>query len=50
MKTDDIFPNRIEKAKEILDLFLREGRTERIGLIIFAGRTFVIAPGTGDIS
>jgi Ca-activated chloride channel homolog len=48
MKTDDIFPSRIDKAKEVIDIFLREKIEHKIGYTIFAGRTFLLSPPTYD--
>ena len=50
MKSEDIKPNRLEKAKfEIRNLVARLGG-DRIGLIIFAGQAFTQFPLTTDYS
>ncbi|HEX7572282.1 MAG TPA: VWA domain-containing protein, partial [Bacteroidota bacterium] len=50
MKSEDIKPNRLEKAKfEIRNLVSRLGG-DRIGLIIFAGQAFTQFPLTTDYS
>ncbi len=48
MLAEDIAPNRIRKAKEILDTFITKLDHNRIGLIIFAGKPFIISPPTFD--
>lgn len=50
MKTDDILPSRIEKAKAVIRNYLEKDDTSNIGYIIFAGRTFVMSPPTQDIT
>lgn len=49
MKTDDILPSRIEKAKEVIRNYLEKDDMSRIGYIVFAGRTFVMSLPTRDI-
>lgn len=48
MKADDIKPSRLERAKEVIDTFLHQDRTDAIGYIIFAGRTFLLSPLSYD--
>lgn len=48
MKTDDIAPSRIEKAKEVIDSFLMRNQASAIGYIIFAGKSFVMSPPSMD--
>ncbi len=48
MKTDDISPSRIEKAKEVIDSFVTRDQASAIGYIIFAGKTFVMSPPSMD--
>jgi Ca-activated chloride channel homolog len=48
MKTDDISPNRLAKAKEVMESFVSKNTSDNIGYVIFAGRTFVLAPPTYD--
>ncbi len=48
MLAEDISPNRIVKAKNILDSFIEKLNHNRVGLIIFAGKPFVISPPTFD--
>jgi Ca-activated chloride channel family protein len=50
MFAEDIYPNRIQRAKyEISDLFSTL-RGERVGLTIFAGQSFLQMPLTSDYS
>lgn len=48
MKTDDISPNRLDKAKEVVESFVSKNTSDTIGYVIFAGRTFVLVPPTHD--
>lgn len=44
----DIKPNRLEKTKEIAADFVSKREHDNIGLVLFAGETFVKAPLTQD--
>ncbi len=48
MKTDDVYPDRLSKAKEVLDWFMRGNTLDNIGYTIFAGRAFLMAPLSQD--
>jgi Ca-activated chloride channel family protein len=48
METDDISPSRIEYAKSLLIEKIQD--LPASGLIIFAGKTFVLSPLTTDIT
>ena len=48
MLADDIAPSRLERAKEILVNFLSHQSTNQYGLVIFAGKAFVLSPLTTD--
>ncbi len=50
MQTDDIEPNRLEKAKELIGKFFEKKELGNIGYIAFAGKPFVLSPLTNDIS
>ncbi len=50
MLTDDISPNRLEKAKELIGKFLEKRKSVRIGYVVFAGKPFILSPLTDDIS
>jgi len=50
MLAEDLKPNRIEAAKEVINNFI-DGRTsDKIGLVIFAGQSFTQCPLTIDYS
>lgn len=48
MQAEDLPPNRLEAAKEVLDRFVSGLKTDRVGLIVFAGRAFTQCPLTSD--
>lgn len=48
MLAEDISPNRIEVAKNILLNFIASRKSDRVGLIIFAGKPFVSIPFSSD--
>ena len=48
MLTEDVFPNRIEVAKEVASDFIRGRPNDNIGLTIFAGEAFTQCPMTVD--
>jgi Ca-activated chloride channel family protein len=48
MDAQDIRPSRIERAKDQISLFIDQLRGDRIGLVAFAGRSFVQSPLTDD--
>ena len=48
MLSDDINPSRLEKAKELLEKFIKEDRASLIGYVIFAGKTFLMSPPSLD--
>jgi Ca-activated chloride channel homolog len=50
MLTDDLKPNRINAAKRILSDFLGQVKGARVGLQVFAGRSFTQCPLTTDLS
>ena len=50
MLAEDIYPNRIETAKAVMKNFISSRTTDRIGLIIFAGKPFVSIPFSTDYS
>jgi Ca-activated chloride channel homolog len=49
MLAEDIQPNRIEKAKEIIHTFLTKELNSKIALIIFAGKPIILSPFSTDI-
>ncbi len=50
MKSEDIKPSRLEKAKRDVSSLLRQLSGDRVGLIVFAGDAFVQFPLTADYS
>jgi Ca-activated chloride channel family protein len=48
MLAEDIAPNRIEAAKQTIDTFLQKLDSDRIGIILFAGKPFASVPLTFD--
>lgn len=48
MLAEDYSPNRLERAKLAISKLVDELRNDRIGLIIFAGKSFVQLPVTSD--
>lgn len=50
MYADDVAPNRLERAKKIIDESLNQLGGDRVGLIVFAADAYSIAPLTTDYS
>ena len=48
MLSEDVSPSRLERAKKIGERLIQELRTERIGLIFFAGEAYMQMPLTTD--
>ena len=48
MLAEDILPNRLEKAKIELTSFMDNLKGDRVGLVVFAGSSFVACPLTLD--
>jgi len=48
MGTTDLFPSRFEAAQSVASDFIRGRTSDRIGLIVFAGKAFTQAPLTLD--
>jgi Ca-activated chloride channel family protein len=48
MLAEDIAPNRLEKAKNIISKLIDKFENDKIGLIVFAGDAFVQLPITND--
>ena len=48
MKSEDIRPNRLEKAKRDVSELLRKLSGDRVGMVVFAGDAFVQFPLTSD--
>lgn len=50
MLAEDLSPNRLEAAKEVASSFVAGRTSDRIGLVVFAGRAFTQVPLTLDYS
>jgi len=50
MLSEDIKPNRLERAKQVISKLIDKMQSDRIGLIVFAGDAFVQLPLTTDYS
>ena len=50
MKSEDIRPSRLEKAKRDVSDLLHKLQGDRVGLVVFAGEAFVQFPLTADYS
>lgn len=48
MKAEDAKPNRLMQAKQGISQMISRLKTDRIGIVIFAGSSFVHLPLTGD--
>jgi Ca-activated chloride channel family protein len=49
MLAEDIKPNRLEKAKQIIKTLLLKFGSDRVGVVLFAGDAFVYLPLTIDL-
>ncbi|MBT3217135.1 MAG: VWA domain-containing protein [Candidatus Marinimicrobia bacterium] len=48
MLATDFEPNRLEAVKKTADMFIQEREGDRMGLLVFAGETFIQCPLTVD--
>ena len=48
MEARDFRPNRLEAAKAVADLFVKNRKNDRIGLVVFASESFIQSPLTLD--
>ncbi len=48
MLAPDVSPDRLERARLLARRIVREMRTDRVGLVVFAGRAYVLSPLTTD--
>jgi Ca-activated chloride channel family protein len=48
MEANDLTPNRLDSAKRALQQFLSTRSTDRVGLVLFAGKPFTSVPLTFD--
>ncbi len=50
MLAQDIKPNRLERAKQLVNKLMEQMENDRVGLVLFAGRAYVQMPLTTDHS
>ena len=50
MQAEDLYPNRLSRAKRSIEELLTYLRSDRIGIVVFAGEAFVQLPITSDYS
>ena len=50
MLAQDFKPNRLEAAKEVAKKFIKDREGDRLGLIVFAGESYIQCPLTRDIN
>jgi len=50
MKAEDLSPNRLERAKRAMLQMLEELKSDRLGIIVFAGQAYTQLPITTDYS
>lgn len=50
MQAEDLYPNRLARAKRSIEELLRYLKSDRIGIVVFAGEAFVQLPITSDHS
>ncbi len=48
MKAEDLKPNRLEAAKNVAENFINKRISDRIGLVVFARKSFTVVPPTLD--
>ncbi|MBR3566080.1 MAG: VWA domain-containing protein [Paludibacteraceae bacterium] len=48
MMAEDVAPNRLERAKQMMSKIIDERRDDKIGIIVFAGQAYVQLPITTD--
>ena len=50
MKAEDFKPNRLEHAKRAIEKLVENLRSDRLGIVVFAGEAFIQLPITSDYS
>lgn len=48
MEADDLFPNRLEAAKEVIDQFIARRAHDRVGMVAFGAYASTVSPLTVD--
>lgn len=49
METEDVIPNRLKKSKHLLKTLVERLKGDRLGLVAFAGSSYVACPLTTDL-
>lgn len=49
MLADDIQPNRLERAKQVMNKIIDGLKNDRVGIVIFAGKAYLQMPITSDL-
>ncbi|MBG9375004.1 VWA domain-containing protein [Panacibacter sp. DH6] len=50
MLGNDIKPNRLERAKQLISMLIDKSENNRVGLVLFAGKAYLQMPLTPDLS
>ncbi|MEQ9064700.1 MAG: VWA domain-containing protein [Vicingaceae bacterium] len=50
MKAEDLKPNRLDRAKRAIEKLVDNMKSDRIGIVVFAGEAFIQLPITSDYS
>nr|WP_263429737.1 MULTISPECIES: VWA domain-containing protein [Nannocystis] len=48
MEADDLYPNRLEAAKDVIDSFIARRRHDRVGMVAFGATATTVSPLTVD--
>ncbi|HUP89784.1 MAG TPA: VWA domain-containing protein [Longimicrobiales bacterium] len=48
MQAKDVSPNRLERMRLLVRRLVRDLAQERVGMVVFAGRSYILAPLTND--
>ncbi len=48
MQLEDLRPNRLEAARDVARKFVKDRNNDRIGIVVFAGEAYSLAPLTND--
>lgn len=49
MQADDVAPTRLSRAVQVVDRLVEEAEGSRVGLLLFAGKGYALAPPTADL-
>lgn len=50
MLAQDVKPNRLERAKQVLNRLVDKLSDDRVGIVVFAGKAYLQMPLTGDLA